>query len=153
MYDPAMPSNAPQTFQNHARRDTIFMTCGIILLINAISQVVHAIRTNLHQFDFASILWLAVSIALVFLTWNFRGYATHNQDRIIRLEERLRFTTLLSPTLLAQSAALTEKQYVALRFASDAEIPTLVQRTLTENLAPKQIKASITTWRPDNFRV
>jgi hypothetical protein len=153
MYDPAMPSNAPQSFQNHARRDVVFLTVGVIFLINAIAQIVRTVQINLHHFNFYSILRLAVSIALVLLALTVRRYATHNQDRLIRLEERLRFAAILPPTLLTQSAALTEKQYVALRFASDAEIPTLIQRTLTENLAPKQIKEAITTWRTDDFRV
>ena len=72
---------------------------------------------------------------------------------MIRLEERQRMAALLPAPLLARAGALTERQIVALRFASDAELPTLVDRTLTENLAPKQIKALIATWRPDYYRV
>jgi hypothetical protein len=60
---------------------------------------------------------------------------------------------LLSADDLARSKALTEDQYIGLRFASDAELPALVKRTLDENLTKKQIKEAIVTWRPDYFRV
>jgi hypothetical protein len=75
------------------------------------------------------------------------------QDRVIRLEERLRYTQLLTPADLARTHALTLHQIVALRFASDAELPALLNRTLSENLAPKQIKQSIQSWRPDHTRI
>ena len=75
------------------------------------------------------------------------------QDRVIRLEENLRYQRLLPPELLAATQSLTLGQIIALRFASDAELPALVQRTLSENLEPKAIKQSITNWRADNLRV
>jgi hypothetical protein len=82
-----------------------------------------------------------------------RSYALKAQDRIIRLEEKLRFTALLPADLLARSQALTVRQIIGLRFASDAELPALVKRALDENLTEKQIKQAITSWRPDYLRV
>jgi hypothetical protein len=82
-----------------------------------------------------------------------RGNALRVQDRVIRLEENLRYQRLLTPELLGRTQSLTLGQVLALRFASDAELPALVQRTLSENLEPKAIKQSITNWRPDNLRV
>jgi len=82
-----------------------------------------------------------------------RLYATKNQDRIIRLEERLRLATLLPDALRPRIGELTESQLVALRFASDAELPVLVEKTLAGKLSNKEIKTSIASWRPDYFRI
>jgi hypothetical protein len=75
------------------------------------------------------------------------------QDRLIRLEEQLRMNTLLPGPLRERIPELTEKQLVALRFASDEEIARLVEETLQNNLSPKDIKKKIEKWRPDYFRV
>jgi hypothetical protein len=75
------------------------------------------------------------------------------QDRIIRLEERLRLASLLDAPMGARIGELTVSQLVALRFASDAEVPALVARALNDKLDRKTIKASIQNWRGDYFRV
>jgi hypothetical protein len=82
-----------------------------------------------------------------------RLYATKLQDRIIRMEERQRLYALLPETLRARIGELSEAQLVGLRFASDAELPGLVEETLAKKLSRAQIKKSIKVWRPDYFRV
>ena len=75
------------------------------------------------------------------------------QYRFIRLEERLRLTQLLSEPLRSRIPELTEDQLVGLRFASDAEVPKLVERALSEKLTRGDIKQAIQSWRPDHWRV
>jgi mannosyltransferase OCH1-like enzyme len=111
--------------------------------------VVFAIR---HPYPFH--FWVVIfNTALLVAVIRFRQYALKVQDRVIRLEERLRLATLLPDSQRSQIARLTERQLIALRFASDAEIPILVEQTLSSNLAPADIKKAIKTWRPDYWRV
>lgn len=155
MYHSLMPE--PQSFKNHARFDPPFHFIATpILLINLIVTIVVCITTAIHHgtHHLALHIWLViVSFALVVVSTNSRVKDLKVQDRVIRLEERLRYAALLPPAELAASASLSIRQIVALRFASDAELPALVKRTLAENLEPKQIKESIVAWRPDNHRV
>jgi len=78
-----------------------------------------------------------------------RAYTVRLQDRIIKLEMRVRLAQLLSPASLATAARLSKGQIVALRFASDAELPALIERADRERLTPDQIKREIKNWVPD----
>jgi hypothetical protein len=98
--------------------------------------------------------WMVVvTVALLVLAVKMRLYALKVQERVIRLEERLRLSTLLAEPLRSRIGELTESQLIALRFASDAEIPALVSGTLTNNWSRAEIKKQITNWRADWFRV
>jgi hypothetical protein len=90
---------------------------------------------------------------LVVALFKARLYPLKIQDRIIRLEERLRLDALLSDDLRKRIPELTEDQLIGLRFAPDEEIPELVQLTLEKNLDRKQIKERIQNWRPDHYRI
>ena len=146
-----MADRKPQTYSNHMRFDPAFHYFLIpVLLITLIVAIVHCVQ---HPCFWNA--WLVVlAIALIVMAGKGgRANALKAQDRVIRLEERLRLATLLPEPLRARIWDLQERQLIALRFASDAEVPQLVERTLNENLTQKQIKQAIQNWRPDHFRV
>ncbi len=147
-----------QNFKNHARFDPPMHFFVVpILLINLIACMVIAVGLALHHPEGHMLLlhvWLVLlSLALLVLAVNCRVKDLKVQDRVIRLEERLRYSAVLPPAQAAAAANLTLRQIVALRFASDAELPALVSRTLKEGLEPKHIKENIVTWRADDHRV
>jgi hypothetical protein len=152
-----MAEKKPQTLANHTRWDPPFhffllpvLALGLILtLIHFFAHITHGdIRDHIHAF-------LLIVLAVAFIIWltKTRLYALRVQDRVIRLEERLRLTQLLSEPMRARIPELTEEQLVGLRFASDAELPKLAERALNEKLSRDDIKKAIQTWRPDYWRV
>src|SRR5271170_1104991 len=149
-FNPTAMEKKPQTLQNHAKLDPPFhfflLPVAAALLIGAIYQLV----TNFGWMSAVHVvlaLWAAVAVVKI------RTYALKVQDRVIRLEERLRMEKLLPEALKSRIYELTEQQFIALRFASDAELPALVEKTLKDHLPPKAIKQAIQSWRPDYWRV
>lgn len=152
-----MAEKKPQTLANHTRWDPPFhffvlpvLALGLILtLIHFFAHITHSsVFDDIHAF-------LAILLAVAFLIWliKTRLYALRVQDRVIRLEERLRLTQLVSEPLRSRIPELTEDQLCGLRFASDAELPKLAERALNEKLSRDDIKKAIQTWRPDYWRV
>ncbi len=145
-----MSETKPQSYANHARFDPWYhFFLAPISLIIFIASIVHLVR-HPHLWG---VIHVIVAFALVVLVVKLRTYSLKVQDRVIRLEERLRLATLLPEPLRARIHELDIRQLIALRFASDAEIPALVERALNEKLTQKQIKQAIQNWRADNFRV
>ena len=146
-----MAENKLQNYANHVRFHPPFhfflAPGGIVLLILTIVNVVR----NHQRLD----SWILLLFAVLFFVAVFllRANPLRAQDRIIRLEERLRMQALLSGELAARIGDFTESQLIALRFASDQELPALAARTLAENMKGKEIKQAIVTWRADTFRV
>jgi hypothetical protein len=144
---------APQNFKNHTRFDPPWhFFIAPMLLVNIIFAIV-AICRNYPDHAHLYIWWLIMAIVGLMAVGKARAHSMVAQDRIIRLEEKLRFAALLPPDLLTRSQALTVRQIIGLRFASDDELPGLVKRALDENLSEKQIKEAINNWRPDYLRV
>jgi hypothetical protein len=144
-----------QTFANHAKIDPPFHYFLLpVLLINVIVVGYYLVRSIIEGREWLGGVWLLIlSLALVVIMGRLRAYATRLQDRIIRLEERLRLGTVLPEGLRPRIGELSDTQLVGLRFASDAELPALVQRALDEKLDRTQIKKAVTDWRPDYSRV
>ena len=96
---------------------------------------------------------ILTAAALGLLMFYARIFALTVQDRVIRLEERLRLEKLLPDDLKARIGEFTKSQLVGLRFASDAELPALARKVLTDKMEDrKAIKQLVQTWRPDHLR-
>ena len=145
-----MSEVSPQSLSNHTRYDPVFHFFILpVFSLLLLASIVHLVmRPGLH-----SALLVVVAIALSAVIFKVRLYPIKVQDRVIRLEERLRLATLLDPALRPRIAEFTESQLIALRFASDAELPALAARALNEKLAAPEIKKAIRQWCPDNWRV
>jgi len=150
-------AKTPQTFANHTRFDPWFHAFvlpvfGLGLVMTLVHFFYHFresdLRDNIHSF-----LLIVLALTFIVLALKTRLYSLKVQDRIIRLEERLRLTQVLPEPLRSRIPELTEGQLIALRFASDAELPKLTERALNEKLSRADIKKSIQNWRPDNWRV
>jgi len=145
-----MADGASQNFSNHTRYDPVFHFFILpVFAITVIVTIVHLVRRpGLHS------AWLVVfMIAALAAVFKIRLYALKVQDRVIRLEERLRLASLLDAGLRPRIAEITESQLVGLRFASDAELPGLAARALNEKLSRSEIKKAVQQWRPDYWRV
>ncbi|WP_163381221.1 DUF6526 family protein [Cyclobacterium sp. SYSU L10401] len=100
-----------------------------------------------------ALFYTLASLILFLMPIMSRIYAIKNQNRIIRLEMRLRYFQLTGKTFVQQEKKLKMGQIIALRFAGSKELIPLIERAIKENLSPKQIKKSITDWQGDYFRV
>ena len=105
-------------------------------------------------FSFETTLGAVVALALLLVVFFARVFALGAQDRVIRLEERLRMQHLLPDDLKPQINDFTIDQVIALRFASDAELPELARKVLDENIGERKVvKQMIKTWRADYQRL
>jgi hypothetical protein len=138
-----------QNFSNHSRIVPGYhgLTALAILagLIGSIINLTHSAPENLYS---ASLICL-LSFILCLLFWYIRSFALKAQDRAIRAEENFRHYLLTGKAIPKE---IQLGQIIALRFASDEELPGLTQRALTEKLSPKEIKQAVANWRADHHR-
>lgn len=138
---------ATQSYESHRHNPTL---TGIAFLFLMLAGVGFALRwfgtggRGMFAVGLASLM--ASVLVLVVIS---RNYTTRLQDRIIKLEMKVRLAQLLAPSAKATAARLTKPQLIALRFASDEELPGLVDRADREHLTPDQIKGAIKSWVPD----
>jgi hypothetical protein len=149
-------AESPQSYAHHTRWDPPFHffalpVFALALLMALVHFFAHITHGDFHD-HFHAFLLILLAAALLVAVVKSRLATLKVQDRVIRLEERLRLTQLLSEPLKSRIPELTEGQLIGLRFASDAEIPKLVERALKEKLSRDDIKKAIQNWRPDYWR-
>jgi hypothetical protein len=139
-----------QNFENHSRfvPGYHFVLSGMVFLY-LIYSVAHLVRHH----TLGAQAGVGLAVCLLLITWYERAFAVGVQDRVIRLEERLRYDRVLPADLRARTEGLSKGQVVALRFAHDDELPALVKQTLDGGLDNKAIKQQIKSWRADHMRV
>lgn len=136
-----------QTYATHRNRPTL-SNVGFLCILLALAAF------TLRWFEIGgrytmALGLLGITAAILILLTISRVYITRLQDRIIKLEMRLRCAALLNPAQQAMYAGLTKQQLIALRFASDEELPGLLERAVSEQLTGNQIKRAVKHWVPD----
>ena len=141
---------AEQTFKSHRRYIPAYHFFALpVLILNVVAQVLYFLKWRTPY----KLFMIVVAIALVVVAFAVRGMVARVQDRVIRLEERMRLANLLPIEMHAGINDLTAAQLVGLRFASDVEVAALAQRCMNGELTKRdQIKKEIKNWRPDNLR-
>ena len=144
-------ADTPQTFANHTRwQPPIHYFVLPVMLINVFWTVVVFVKEPNRNSGWA----IVVSLALLTLVFFVRLNPLKAQDRLIRLEEKLRYQQVLSAAVCQKSSALSPEQIIALRFAGDDELEELVSAVLAGRFAKNSdIKRAIKNWRADTFRV
>jgi Family of unknown function (DUF6526) len=139
-----------QNFKNHAKIVPLFhYVVGPIFIFYAIWTIVRMVR----HFSVENVVSALVAIALLILSFEARLFALRVQDRVIRLEMRLRMQELLPADLQMRIPEFTVGQLIALRFAGDAELPGLARKVLDEKLSDRTaIKKMVQNWQPDTLR-
>lgn len=146
-----MADPKPQNFANHRRIVPMYHVVAFLLIV---VNAGYAAWMTITRFSVANAMYLLLMIAVFLLFWYARVFAIGVQDRVIRLEERLRFERVLPDPLKPRIGDFTVAQLVGLRFASDAELPALAQEVLDQNIEDRdEIKKKVTDWRADYNRV
>jgi hypothetical protein len=140
-----------QNLTNHAKFVPAFHFFAVPVFV--VNFVWSLFRLRTLGFSFAGVFGVLFAAALVVLVFLARLFALAVQDRVIRLEERLRYERMLPAELQARAGELTMEQIIALRFASDAELTALTRKVLEEKLTErKAIKQLVKNWKPDYWR-
>ena len=144
-----MANEKPQNFENHTRKIPFFVGGQLVLIVNLIGGLVN-LR---HGISFGSVMNVLVGAALIVLFGFARNSSLAVEDRLIRLEMRLRLARLLPPDLQSRVPEFTLDQLISLRFAGDAELPALARKVLDEKLNDrKAIKKLVKDWQADYLR-
>ena len=145
-------SDKPQNFENHAKMVPGYHYWATALLVLPTLYFLFLFVRDFYSAERLANALFAIGVVIVALYA--RLFPLGVQDRVIRLEERLRMERLLPDDLKGRIPEFTAAQLVGLRYASDAELPALARRVLDEGITDrKQIKQAVKDWRPDHQRV
>lgn len=147
-----MSKNKEQNFRNHRRLFPLhhfFITPLSIFCF--ISSLILPFRLELGVWQI--IICLSVGLILLILPVVARIYGLKNQDRIIRLELRQRYYELTGEPLSEKELSLRKSQIIALRFADNDQIVSLINDAIDKNLSAKEIKETVKNWQSDHWRV
>ena len=144
-------SERPQSFESHAKIVPGYHRAATTLLV--LPMLYFAYRAAF-AFTWDGLFLFLFAVGVVLIGFYARYFPLRVQDRVIRLEERLRMERVLPPELRARAHEIPVGQLVALRFASDEELPELVRRVLDGGLTDRaEIKKAIRSWRADHARM
>jgi len=145
-----MSQEPAQNYANHRSIDKVFIALAFVIFADAIVAIV---ALGLQSVVWTAAAVLVLALCMLILALKARLYTLKMQDRIIRLEMRLRLAGLLKGDLEGKGNTLSVSQLVGLRFASDAELPDLVRKVLSENLTKSDdIKKLVKNWQADHLR-
>ena len=148
-----MSKSSEQNLKNHGRLDPPFhFVLFFFLVANLVFSIFHMIHHRVDAY-FARPWYVVLSLVAFLLVFKVRSYPLKVQDRVIRLEERLRLQALAPTAWHSQIYRLSEDQLIGLRFAADDEVVELAKQALEHNLTRKQIKERIKSWRADHWRI
>jgi uncharacterized membrane protein YciS (DUF1049 family) len=145
-------SETPQSFENHAKMVPAYHYWATALLVLPTLYFLYLVVRDFYSVERLANAMFAVGVIIgVFFA---RLFPLGVQDRVIRLEERLRMERLFPDDLKSRIQDFTTSQLVGLRFASDQELPELARRVLDENITDRKvIKQAIKSWRADHQRI
>ncbi len=139
-----------QNYKNHGRFVPLYhYVAGMLVILGFGGSIVNLLHADKHT-HYSAALLVVVFFVLIIIFWYARAFALRAHDKAIRAEENFRYYILTGKPFPKE---LRMGQIIALRFASDEEMPALAQRAITENLSAKQIKQEIKNWKADNNRV
>ena len=147
-----MAEKSNQSFANHVKLVPTFHFFVLpVLTLNLVQAIYRLVHTG---FRWDALVGALTAAALLLLAFHARLFVLRAQDRVIRLEERMRLERLLPEDLRPRIGEFRPGQLVALRFACDAELPALARKVLSDRLTDRTtIKKMVQTWRADYLRV
>ena len=143
------PAKEKQTYKNHVHFVPLYHYLTFLVLLILLVGAMYNLITSKTEQVLQSVLLLLLVLTLISVAFHSRSFALKAQDRAIRAEENFRYFVLTGNRL---PESLTLYQIIALRFVSDGELVSLVERVLAEGLSPKEIKQSIRSWKADYHR-